>query len=255
MPPLDMIEIQTVDGPAEAHLARNDGDPGPGVLMFMDALGVRPTLESMADTVTSWGYTVLLPNVFHRSGTAAEVSPDGPLMSDEARAGFFEVARPRIAALAPHLSGADTTRWIEALDDAVGHTGPIGVVGFCMGARLAIRAACDHPDRVVACAGYHGGGLATEDPQSPHLGLPHATAEFVFGHADGDASMDAEAIARLDAALAAAGLTAESAVYTGARHGYTMADTNVFNPEGFARYESTFRALLDRTLGSGNDSA
>ena len=124
----------------------------------------------------------------------------------------------------------------------------MGTVGYCMGARLAVRAATGHPADVAACGGFHGGGLVTDDPDSPHRGLPSARAEFVFGHADNDRSMGADAVAALGAALDDAGLTARNEVYPGAGHGYTMADTAVFDETATERHFRELAALFARTL-------
>lgn len=251
-----MLQIETPDGPAEAYLARPDdttdtGDGAgrrPGVLLFMDAIGLRPRLTEMADRIASWGYVVLVPHVFHREGSAAELSPDGPLDGDEAREAFMGPAMERVGRYTPDQSGPDTATWLATLAETDGVTTPVGVIGFCMGARLALRAACDHPDLVHACAGFHGAGLATDAADSPHLGLPRARAELLFGHADEDPSNPAEAVARLGEAMDEAGLTARSEVYPGARHGFTMADTAVYDEGATERAFAELRDLLDRTL-------
>ncbi|MFE4835967.1 dienelactone hydrolase family protein [Arthrobacter sp. NPDC056691] len=126
--------------------------------------------------------------------------------------------------------------------------GPIGTTGYCMGARLAVRTATSHPDLVAACGGFHGGGLATAEADSPHLKLGNARARFVFGHADHDRSMAPDAVARLGKALQATGLEATNEIYAGAPHGYTMADTAAFDPEATERHFQELRALLDTTL-------
>jgi carboxymethylenebutenolidase len=237
------LELQTPDGSAETYLTGS----GPGVLFYIDAIGLRPQTEAMADRIAGWGYTVLAPNVLYRSGTAAETSPLGDLRSPGAREAFFAEVGPRLAELTPERIVSDARVYLAALrEHAVGHD--VGVVGYCMGARLAVRTACADPG-VVACAGFHGGGLATEDPDSPHLGLPSARAEFVFGHADNDRGMQPEAVERLGRALAAAGLTATNEVYPDAPHGYSMNDTSMYQEAGAERSFRELEALLDRTLG------
>lgn len=247
-----MVEVRTPDGTPEAWLSRPGdvagGAPLPGVLFFMDAIGLRPRIIEMADRIASWGYVVLAPNVFYRSGTAAETSPDGPLDSNEKRADFFTGVRPRMATLTTKLAVADIAAYVDALVSRADVAVPIGVVGYCMGARLAVRAACAHPDVVAACGGFHGGGLASDAADSPHLGLPAARAEFVFGHADNDASMDVEAVARLDEGLHNAGLTAMNEIYDGTAHGYTMSDTAVYDEAATERHFAALRDLFDRTL-------
>ena len=101
---------------------------------------------------------------------------------------------------------------------------------------------------VVAVGGFHGGGLVTDAEDSPHRGLSTARAEFVFGHADHDRSMGPEAIETLGESLRAAGLTASNEVYEGAAHGYTMADTSVYDEAATERHFEELRALLTRTL-------
>ena len=117
-----------------------------------------------------------------------------------------------------------------------------------MGARLATRAAAVAADHVVAVGGFHGGGLVTDAPTSPHLTLPDARAEFVYGHADRDRSMPPDAVEALGRALTEAGLTHTNEVYAGAAHGYTMADTAPYDAAATERHFAALRDLLDRTL-------
>jgi len=236
------LDVQTSDGTAEAYLTGS----GPGVLFYIDAIGLRPQTEQMADRIAGWGYTVLVPNVLYRSGTAAETSPAGDLLAPGAREAFFEDVPPRIAELTPQRVADDARAYLAVLrEHAVGTA--VATVGYCMGARLAVRTASLDPE-VVACAGFHGGGLATDAADSPHVGLPHARAEFVFGHADGDRSMQPDAVERLGRALAEAGLTATNEVYPDAPHGYTMNDTSMYQEAGAERSFSELKALLGRTL-------
>lgn len=240
---MDLIQIPTPDGPAEAYLTGT----GPGVLLFIDAFGLRPQIAEMADRIASWGYTVLAPNVFHRVGTAEATSPAGDLREPGEREAFFASLGTRISDLTPQLARRDIPAYLAVLREHA--SGPeVGTVGYCMGARLAVRAAALDQD-VVAVAGFHGGGLAVEDdPESPHRLLPQARAEFVFGHADHDRSMDEAAVARLGAALDEAGLTATNAVYPDAPHGYSMNDTSSYQEAGAERSFAELQALLDRTL-------
>lgn len=247
------LELTVSGGTAEAYFAvPSDLPPGetrPGVLFFMDAIGLRPQIAAMADRIASWGYAVLVPNLFHRTGTVADLAPTADLRIPEERERFFAGVMPRIRALTADLSDADTGDYLTALRarPEVGE-GPLGVTGYCMGARLATRAAGNHPDDIAAAAGFHGGRLATEDPDSPHLLLGRARAELVFGHADNDASMPPEAVARLGEALRAAGLTATNEVYAGAQHGFTMADTSSYDEAAAERAFTELRALLERRL-------
>jgi len=246
-----VIEIPAADGTAEALVARPSTDEGPfpGVILYMDAFGLRPRIQDMAQRIADWGYVVLAPNVFYREGTASELAPAGDMTRPEGREAAGAAAFPRVGRLTTDKALPDIDAWVAALGKLDGVApGPIGVTGYCMGARLAVRTATAHPDAVAACGGFHGGGLATDEPDSPHLGLGNARARFVFGHADHDRSMDADAVARLGAALDAAGLDASNEVYAGAPHGYSMADTSAFHPEATERHFRELRELLDGTL-------
>jgi len=242
------IEIQTADGPAEAYLVRPaDGAEHPGVLLYIDAIGLRPRIEEMADRIASWGYVVLAPNVFHRDGRAADLAPTEDLTVPGNRERFFASGvTDRVAALTPDKSDPDARRWVAALLEH--GTGPIGVVGYCMGARLATRTAGLLPDHVAAVGGFHGGGLVTDHPASPHLRIADARAEFVYGHADGDRSMSPEAVEALGEALEKAGLAHTNETYAGAGHGYTMADTSVYDEAATERHFAALQDLFARTL-------
>lgn len=245
------IEIPMPDGGvAEAYVARptESSEEHPGVLFYMDAIGLRPRIAEMAQRIADWGYVVLAPNVFHRDGTAEELEPKADLTQPGERQRFFEKAMPRVRALTSGRAERDIPAYLTALRGLPGVApGEVGTVGYCMGARLAIRTAALDPE-VVAVAGFHGGGLVTDADDSPHLGLPRARAEFVFGHADKDRSMPPEAIVTLGESLRAAGLTARNEVYDGAAHGYSMSDTSMYDEAATERSFEELRALLGRTL-------
>lgn len=242
----ETITIEAADGAAEAYLAGEAGRPG--VLFYIDAIGLRPQVEDMADRIASWGYLVLAPHVFYRLGTAAELAPKADLREPGAREEFFASGvGDRVSGLTPDLSDPDADAWVAALTERAGD-GPIGVTGYCMGARLAVRTAGRLPGTVAAVGGWHGGGLATEDPDSPHLLVPASTAEYAFGHADQDRSMPLEAVERLEATLQETGRPYLNEVYAGAPHGYSMADTSMYDEAAAERHFNVLHGLLDRTL-------
>ncbi len=243
---MDLIDIPAAAGTAQAYVARPEAGSGPGVLFFMDAIGVRPQIAEMCDRIASWGYVVLAPNAFYRDGDVDAVGPHTDLREPGERDAFFEQAMPRVGALTSDLAVPDITAYLEALQGLDGVEGQrVGVTGYCMGARLAVRAATGHPDVVVACGGFHGGGLVTDEPDSPHAALDQARAAFVFGHADNDTSNPAEAVEQLGQALSSAGLTASNEIYPGAPHGYSMADTSMYDEGAAERHFNELRALLD----------
>lgn len=246
---VDLIDIAAPDGTAQAQLSRPPAGTGPGVLLFIDAIGVRPQIAEMCTEIASWGYVVLAPNVFYRDGDIDAVGPHADLRQPGAREVFFAEAMPRVRGLTSDLAVPDIAAYIGALRGLPGVTGDrIGVTGYCMGARLAVRAATGHRDLVAACGGFHGGGLVTDGADSPHAGLGNARAEFVFGHADQDRSMPPEAVAELGRAMRAADLTGSNAIYPGAPHGYSMADTSSYDEQASKRHFTELKALLQRLM-------
>jgi carboxymethylenebutenolidase len=246
---MPLIEIPVGDGTAEGWLAAPPATdhPSPGVLLYIDAFGVRPRIEEMAERIAGWGFVVLAPNVFHRSGSVADNAPTGDLRDPEVRGRAFDQGGARMSLLTRDAVVADSGAWLDALA-AHGASEPMGVVGYCMGARLATWTAGAHADRIAAAAGFHGGRLATDAPDSPHLSIPGARAEFFYGHADHDQSMPPEQVDLLGRTLTDAGLTHTNVVYEGAPHGYTMSDTAMHDADAEARHWRDLEALLRRAL-------
>jgi carboxymethylenebutenolidase len=243
------VDIPTQDGVADAYLTHpDDSSPHPAVLLYMDAFGLRPHLKKMADRLARAGYTVLAPNVFYRHGRAPVVElPD--VIDPVRRPEIFERIGPIMNSLTPDLAMRDADaylRWLTACP--LSTDGPVGITGYCMGARLAVRTAGTYPERVAAVAGFHGGRLATDSPDSPHLLADRITAELYFGHADQDPSLPPEQINRLDEALTAAGVRHHSEIYPGAHHGFTQADTAAYDSTADKRHWTALLALLDRAL-------
>jgi carboxymethylenebutenolidase len=238
------IELEAADGVAEAYLT---GRPGaPGVLFYVDAIGLRPRIEEMADRIASWGYVVLAPHVFYRDGRAAELAPAQDLREPGAREAFFAGGvGDRVSAMTPDRSTPDAAAFVAALLEHAAD-GPIGVTGYCMGARLAVRAAGQFPGTVAAVGGFHGGGLVTDAADSPHRSIDASTADYVFGHADRDPGMTPEHVAALEETLA--GRPHLNEIYPDAPHGYTMADTSVYQEAGAERHFAELEALFARTL-------
>jgi carboxymethylenebutenolidase len=243
------IDVTTPDGVADSYLARpDDGERHPGVLFLMDAIGLRPQFERMVDRIAERGYVVLAPNLFYRSGRAPVV-PLPDLEDPDARGPFMQALGPIMRGLTPELIVRDGAAYLDRLEQE-GGAGPVAITGYCMGGRTGWRIAAAYPDRVAALASFHGGGLVTEDADSPHLSAGEITAELYFGHADQDHGMTPEHIAALERALEEAGRTYRSELYEGALHGYTMADTAVYDEGAAERHFTELFALLERTLGA-----
>jgi carboxymethylenebutenolidase len=191
----------------------------------------------------------MAPNLFYRDGRIAELAPTTDLTVPENRAAYFATAMPRVRAHTPLRAAIDLDPYLDALLDLPGVLGKdVGVVGYCMGGRLAVRAGAGRPENVAAVACFHAGGLVTDDSDSPHRLLAALRAEVLAGHADNDSSNPPEAIAAFDAALDAAGLRYSTAVYPGAQHGFTMSDTAAYDEVAAARHFDELRALFGRRL-------
>ncbi|MGW9433425.1 dienelactone hydrolase family protein, partial [Streptomyces decoyicus] len=193
------LDIPTPDGVADAYLAHpDDGEPHPGVLLYMDAFGLRPSLEEMAGRLAGHGYTVLVPNVFYRSGRAPVVDlPD--FIDPSQRPEIFEQLSPVMRSLTPGPAMRDAGAYLDWLTASPLVTdGPVGTAGYCMGGVLALRTSAAHPDRIAAVASFHAGRLVTDDEDSPHRLAGRIKAELYFGHADQDGSMPADQIKILE---------------------------------------------------------
>jgi len=240
------IEVTTQDGTADAILYRDaDGRPHPGVLLLTDIGGIRPATRDMARRLASTGYTVLMPNVFYR--TARPPLFDFPRTPGDAATmkRFGELSAP----MTPEAMERDGAAYVDYLSHHAAVAGePLAVVGYCFTGAMALRTAAVRADTVVAAASFHGGGLATDAPTSPHHLLPRIKARLYFGHAVDDRTMPADAIAKLDAALGAWGGRHESEVYEKAHHSWTVSDSPVYNPQQADRAFAKLTALLGETL-------
>jgi carboxymethylenebutenolidase len=243
--PGEMIDVATPDGVADAYLARPDDEPHPAVLLVMDAYGLRPQIERMADRIAAQGYVVLAPNVFYRAGRSPVVSLEG-LDDPDRRGEVFARAMPLIRALTTERIVSDGGAYLDRLEQA--GRGPVAITGYCMGGRVGWRIAAAYPERVAALGGFHVGGLVGQDDDSPHRSAGSLAAEVYLGFADNDRSATPEQIAEVERALEAAGVRYRSEVYGGAAHGYTMADTPSFDEAAAERHYTELFALLERAL-------
>ena len=226
------VEIRTADGTAGGLLYRAE-DPGegvrrePGVIFLTDIGGIRPSQRGMAGRLAAAGYTVLMPNIFYRLGEPPMIDLS-PGLEDEGVTEAFRGAQGVAAA----RGGGARCLGLCRLPRRPGFRGEgwDGRRRLLLRGGMALRFAAARPDRIAAAASFHGGGLVTDDPTSPHLLLPRIQARLYFGHATQDRGMPEAAIEKLDHALAAWGGRYESEVYEGALHGWTVPDSPVYNP-------------------------
>jgi carboxymethylenebutenolidase len=242
----EAIEIRTSDGTADGFLYRAEGTGKlPGAIHLTDIGGIRPSHREMAKRLADKGYTVLMPNVFYRTAKPPIIDIKIGMGDPRTMQRFAELRAP----MTPDAVERDVTAYVNFLA-AHGSVSavPIGVVGYCFTGAMAMRTAAAVPGKVAAVASFHGGGLYSEEPTSPHLLLPRIEARLYFGHATNDRSMSTEAIAKFDSALAAWGGKYESEVYEGAFHGWTVPDVPVYNPPQADRAFEKLTGLFASTL-------
>ncbi len=243
------ISIQTADGAMDAHIFVPDNADGPlpGVVLLTDIGGLRPCYFDKAQTVADNGYAVLMPNIYYRDAAGVIVPEGKSFRDDDVMPTLFEYA----AHLTPAAQGRDFDSLIETLDaEAEFAPGSIGVVGYCLTGAFALRMAARHPERVAAAAGFHAAKLAAEDDaDSPVHIVDQIRARIYFGHAGKDDHLPPAQIARMDEALAAAGVHFTTELYAGAAHGYTAFDTPAYDEAADARHYKRLASLFEETLG------
>jgi len=215
----------------------------------MDAFGVRPVIDEWIKRIAAFGYVVLAPNLLYRSARSPIIEDVMGAMSDEGRPQLFQRLMPMMQVLTPENVANDAKAYIDFIHGLPQTApGPVGLTGYCMGARVALRAASAHPDEVAAVAGFHGGNLGSDQPDSPHLGVDKLKAEVYLAYADHDEGANAEQQQRMEDALTSAGITHQCEVYADAPHGYTMSDTPAYREQAAERHLTKLIELLGRTL-------
>lgn len=242
------VEIKTPDGVADAALYYPEGKGSwPAVVVWPDVISLRPAFREMGRRLAASGYVVLVPNLYYRVKKAPVVESGFNFASPEDRA---KIA-PMRATVTPEGTDRDATAYIAFLD-ALPQTDKkkkVGVQGYCMGGPLAFRTAGVAPSRVAAVASFHGGGLVTDAPTSPHLTLPVSKAEYLICVADNDDQKDPADKEKLKVALDAAKRPNKIEVYAGAAHGWTVKGSQVYDEPAAEKAWAELLALYKRTLG------
>ena len=217
------VEIKTADGICDAAFIHQAAGSHAGVVIWPDAFGLRPSMREMARRLAAEGYAVLVPNPFYRVAKS-------PVYEDASNINFAE-ERAKLNPLMASINAAgnaerDAVAFIAWLDGqrAVDRTRKIGTQGYCMGGALVVRTAAAVPDRVGAGASFHGGGLVTANPNSPHLLAPRIKGRMYFGVAANDDAQQPDAKTTLKDAFDAAKVPAEVEVYAQAQHGWCVPD-------------------------------
>jgi|HubBroStandDraft_1064217.scaffolds.fasta_scaffold00561_4 carboxymethylenebutenolidase len=224
------VEIKTADGTCDAafiHLRpKSKSGSYPGVLVWPDAFGLRPSMRTIGKSIAAEGYAVLVPNPFYRVSKAPFT--DASTFNFQNADDMAKLKPLMASATAPGNAEKDAAAYVAFLDaqKEVNKAKKIGTQGYCMGGALVVRTAAHLPDRIGAGASFHGGGLVTDKPDSPHLLAPKIKARMYFGIASNDDSKQPDAKDKLKEAFAAAKVPAEIEVYA-ALHGWCVPDMPV----------------------------
>ena len=236
------VNIMTPDGTADAYFVHPATGTAPGVLVWPDIFGLRPAFRQMAKRLAETGYSVVVVNPFYRVKKAPT--------ADKGSATPIPQLMPLAQALNETTQMTDAKAFVGWLDQqaSVAKNRKMGTQGYCMGGPMALRTSAAVPNRVGAVASFHGGGLVTDQPNSPHLQASKTKAQFLVAVAAND---DQRAPAEKDVlkeTFAKASLPAEIEVYTGAAHGWCPPDSGVYNEPQAEKAWSRLLALYNKAL-------
>jgi carboxymethylenebutenolidase len=237
------IDVTTPDGVADCYFVHPTSGTHPGVLIWPDAFGLRPAKKQMGRRIAESGYSVLVVNQYYRTQRA-------PIVNTTDFAAVRDTLMPLMGSLNADTQTRDARAFIRFLDaqPAVDQSRKMGTMGYCMGGPFTMRTAAAVPDRVGAAASFHGGGLVTDQADSPHLLVPEMKAQYLFAIAENDDNNQPEAKDVLRDAFSQAGLRAEIEVYVGAMHGWCPPDSTVYHEVQAERAWSRLLALFDSAL-------
>src|ERR1700733_9080140 len=241
------VNVPMASGVADAALFYPEGKGHwPAVLVWTDILGLRPVFREMGRRLAAEGYVVLVPNPFYRNAKAPVVDGSFDFSKPEDRAKVMPMAQ----ALTADANISDAKAYVSFLDaqPQTDKKKKMGVQGYCMGGPLTFRTAATASERIGAAATFHGGGLVTDKPDSPHLLIPKMKAEVLCAVADNDDKRDPAAKDKLKEGFAAAHLKATVEVYEGCNHGWTVGGSQVYNEAGAERAWGELTALYKRNL-------
>ncbi len=241
------VEIKTSAGTADAYFVHPSGKGKyPAVIVWPDIFGLRPAFRQMARRLAESGYSVLVPNPFYRLKRAPTSTPGANLQDEATRNMLMGMSR----SLTAETQVSDTQAFIGWLDGqaSVDKKRKMGTTGYCMGGPITMRAAAAFPDRIGAGASFHGGGLATDKPDSPHLQVPKMKAQFLIAIAANDDEREPNAKVLLKEAFEKAKLPAEIEVYADTKHGWCPPDAAVYDETQAEKAWARMMVLFQKTL-------
>jgi carboxymethylenebutenolidase len=217
------VNVKTPDGTADCYFVHPASGTAPGVLVWPDIFGLRPAFRQMGKRLAESGYSVLVVNPFYRTKKAPT--------AEQGAATPIQGLLPLAQSLNETTHMTDAKAFIGWLDQqsSVAKNRKMGTQGYCMGGPMAFRAAAAVPDRIGAVGSFHGGGLVTAMPNSPHLQAAKSKAQFLVAIAESDDKTTPDAKTAMKDTFAKANLPAEIEVYTGSMHGWCPPDSTVYN--------------------------
>ena len=234
------VNIETPDGVADCYFVYPSMGAHAAVLVWPDILALRPAFREMGKRLARSGYAVLTVNPFYRDAHAPVVGRGASFSQPEIRNHVLPMARNLNAET--HFTDARAfAAWLDDQPEVDTNSG-IGTTGYCMGGPMVMRTVAAVPDRFAAGATFHGGGLATNAPDSPHLLIPQTQAQILHCIAENDDDNDPQAKVTLRDAYDAAGIAAEIEVYEDAMHGWCAIDSQVYHE---AQAEHAWSRLLN----------
>ncbi len=239
------VQIKTPDGTCDAYFVHPSKGKHPAVLVWPDIFGLRPAFRQMGKRLAESGYSVLVINPFYRV-KHAPTAPDHPDFSDPPTR---QLLVGLMSALTPQTAETDAKAFVTWLNGqkAVDTKKKMGTTGYCMGGPYVMRTAALFPDRVGAAATFHGGGLVTDKPDSPHLLVPKMKAQFLIAVAQNDDKTQPDAKTVLKAAFDKAGLKSEVEVYP-ANHGWCPPDAAVYDHDQAEKAWGRMQAIFKEAL-------
>lgn len=240
------VEIKTPDGTADAYFVHPSKGSHPAVLYWPDIFGLRPAFRQMGRRIAEAGYAVLVVNPFYRT-KKAPTAPEHPDFDDPATHAALMSLMGGLNADTAATDGKAFVGWLDT-QAAVDRKRKLGTAGYCMSGSFTMRTAAALPERVGAGASFHGGGLVTDKPDSPHLLVPRIKAQYLFAIAENDDQRQPEAKGVLREAFAKSAVHAEIEVYAGTMHGWCPTDSHVYNHDQAEKAWGRMLALFKTAL-------
>ena len=247
---LDLVEqevmVETPDGEADCYFVHPASGSHAAIIVWPDIMSIRPAFRMMGKRLAESGYSVLVVNPYYRTARGA-ILPEGKTFRDP---GIRDILMPHASTLSPKTCVTDGRAFVEYLDKqtSVDTSRKVGTTGYCMTGSYTMRLAAAIPGRIGAGGSFHGGGLATDAEDSPHLLASQMDAGFLIAIAESDDTRNPDEKDLLREAFDREDVRAEIEVYEGTQHGWCPPDSAVYDEQQAERAWSRLLALFEREL-------